>query len=45
MMFKATDEEMKEYCAIIQNITYLDIQKEALLKQLEEWENKHKIEE
>jgi hypothetical protein len=43
MIFKASDEDMRVYSAIVQRIAHLDYQKEQLLAQMAEWEQAHAI--
>ena len=45
MKFEATENDMKEYSAIIQRIAYLDYEKNQLMAKLSEWEQAHRIEE
>ena len=41
MIYTADDEGMKEYSAIIQQIAYLDYQRNQLIERLGEWEKAH----
>ena len=41
MIYTADDEAMKEYSAIIQQIAYLDYQRNELINRLGEWEKDH----
>lgn len=41
MIYTADDEGMKEYSAIIQQIAYLDYQRNELINRLGEWEKAH----
>ena len=41
MIYTADDEAMKEYSAIIQQIAYLDYQRNQLINRLGEWEKAH----
>ena len=43
MIYTADDEAMKEYSAIIQQIAYLDYQRNELIKQLQAWEQAHLV--
>ena len=44
MIYTADDEAMREYSAIVQQIAYLDYQRNELIKKLSEWETAHQIE-
>lgn len=41
MIYTADDDGMKEYSAIIQQIAYLDYQRNELINRLGEWEKAH----
>ena len=41
MIYTADDDGMKEYSAIIQQIAYLDYQRNQLINRLGEWEKAH----
>ena len=45
MKFEADEQAMQEYSAIIQQIAYLDYQRNGLIQKLGEWEKAHRIEE
>ena len=44
MIYTADEDAMREYSAIIQQIAYLDYQRNELIKKLGEWETAHQIE-
>ena len=41
MIYTADDEAMKEYSAILQQIGYLDYQRNVLIGRLKDWESAH----
>lgn len=43
MKFEADEQAMQEYSAIIQQIAYLDYQRNGLIQKLGEWEKAHSI--
>lgn len=43
MRYEADEDGMRDYCAIVQRIAYLDYEKNQLIAKLSEWENAHKI--
>lgn len=43
MKFEADEQSMQEYSAIIQQIAYLDYQKNGLIQKLSDWEKAHSI--
>ena len=44
MKYEATKEDMQAYSAIVQQIAYLDYQRNELFKKLAAWETAHQIE-
>ena len=44
MKYEATKEDMQAYSAIVQQIAYLDYERNELIKKLGEWETVHQIE-
>lgn len=41
MIYTADDEAMREHSAIVQQIAYLDYQRNELVGRLKEWEKAH----
>ena len=44
MIYTADEDAMKEYSAIIQQVAYLDFQRNQLIERLKAWEDAHKVE-
>lgn len=45
MIYTASEEDMRMYSQIIQQLSALEVQRNNLLRMLEEWENAHAVEE
>ena len=45
MIFSASEEDMREYSSIVQQLAYLDCQRSALLERVKQWEDAHSVSE
>lgn len=45
MKYEASEEDMKQYTALVSQLAYLEYQKNQILDKIRDWEYHHKIEE